>query len=203
MSEITSVEVQKKDQDRANLYIDDEFYAGISIELCIKYQLKKGREIDADYLKEIIFEDEKGRALSKAVKYMSSNLKTEYQIRDYLKKKEYTPEIIDYVIDKMNEYKYLDDEAYAKAFISTYSTKYGKMKLISALKSKGIKDSTIDSVFLEEVKMEDSLQKVAEKYLKNKEKTKENIAKLSRFLYSRGYEFEKINSYINSLKNDD
>lgn len=201
MSKITALEVQVKDKSRANLYLDDEFFAGISIELVVKHQLKKDMEVDEKFLADIIFEDDKGKALSKAIKYMGSNIKSCSQIREYLRKKEYAPEIINYVIDKMEEYKYLDDEAYAKAYISAYSYKYGKIKLIQALKSKGISDKTIDSVFAEEdLKMQDSIDKVASKYLKNKEITSETIIKLNRFLYSRGYEFDQINSYINGLK---
>lgn len=201
MSEITSIEVQQKDKTRANIYLDEKFYAGISIELVVKYQLKKGQEIDENYLAEIIFEDEKGKALSKAVKYISSTLKTTQQIRDYLRKKDYNPQVVDYVINKMIEYKYLDDEAYAKAYISTYSSKFGKMKLISQLKSRGVRESIIDSVFADEIKMEDSIMKVAEKYLKNKEIKPDTYMKLSRFLYGRGYEFDDINSCINEMKN--
>ena len=36
MSKITAIEVQAKDKTRANVYLDDEFFAGISIELIIK-----------------------------------------------------------------------------------------------------------------------------------------------------------------------
>ena len=201
MSKITAIEVQAKDKSRANIYLDDEFFAGISIELVIKHQLKKDMDIDDKFLADIIFEDDKGKALAKAIKYMGSNLKSCAQIRDYLRKKEYATEIIDYVIDKMKEYKYLDDESYARAYISAYSNKYGKLKLIQALKGKGITDKTIDTVFEEDdLKMQDSIDKVASKYLKNKEITQETLVKLNRFLYSRGYEFDQINSYIRGLK---
>ena len=101
----------------------------------------------------------------------------------------------------MKEYKYLDDEAYAKAFINTYSSKYGKMKLISALRSKGVSDKVIDEVFSEDLQLESSIERVAEKYLKNKEINSDTLNKLSRFLYSRGYEFDEINSYVRKLKN--
>ena len=202
MSEITAIEVQSKDKSRANVYLDGEFFAGVSIELCVKHSLKKGQEVDEAFLQELIFEDDKGKALSKAVKYMGANLKSCQQIREYLKKKEYSKEIIDYVIDKMREYKYLDDDAYARAYIATYSSKYGRLKLIQALKGKGITEATIDNVFAEdELKMQDSIDKVAQKYLKNKELNQDTYIKLNRFLYSRGYDFEQINSYINSLKN--
>ncbi|MGN0961595.1 MAG: RecX family transcriptional regulator [Christensenellales bacterium] len=203
MSEITALEVQKKDDKRANLYLDDKFYAGVSIELIMKYQLKKGMEINKDFLDEIVFEDEKGKALNKAVKYIGSNLKTTKQIKEYLTKKEYSPQTIDYVINKMLEYKYLDDRAYSKAFISTYSNKYGKIKLISALKSKGVSDEIIDDVFSsQDLKMENSIDTTANKYLKNKIRTEETYLKLSRFLYSRGYEFDDIKNCINRLKGE-
>ena len=40
--------------------------------------------------------------------------------------------------------------------------------------------------------MDNSIERIAEKYLKNKERTSENFMKLSRFLCSRGYEFDDI-----------
>ena len=46
----------------------------------------------------------------------------------------------------------------------------------------------------DELKMQDSIEKVASKYLKNKEITNETLVKLNRFLYSRGYEFDQIKS---------
>ena len=198
--EITGIEFQKKHDDRANLYVDDEFYAGVSVELVMKNRLKKGMTISREELDEIILEDEKQSAFSKAVKYMSSALKTEKQIKDYLRKKEYNPGTIEYVIDKLIEYKYLDDEAYARSFVLTYSSKYGKLKLIAGLKSKGVSDRVIDNVFNEDLEIKNNIKETAEKYLKNKIIDNNTYLKLSRFLYSRGYEFDEINRVINELK---
>ena len=201
MSEITRLEIQKNNQNRANLYLDDKFFAGISLELCIKHHLKVGLEIEEDFLSELILEDEKVKAFDKAINYISSALKTTKQIRDYLRKKDYNPQTIDHVINKMIEYKYLDDEQYCRAFVSSYSSKYGKHKLVAALKSKGVSESIIDKILEEGKELKNSIESVAEKYLKNKERTPEVFAKLSRFLYSRGYEFDQINSCVRNLKN--
>ena len=95
----------------------------------------------------------------------------------------------------------MDDEGYARAFVLTYSKKYGKLKLIAALRSKGISDAIIDEV-LEDKMPESNIRAVADKYLKNKEKTSQTYLKLSRFLYSRGYEFDEINRLINEYKKD-
>jgi len=200
MSIITKIEVQKKDDSRANLYLDDEFYAGVSIEVIMKNHLKKDMVVEKEFLDDIILQDEKEKAISKAVKYSANNLKTTKQIRDYLKKKEYNEQTIGYVIDKMREYKYLDDEAYAKAYILTYSKKYGKIRLVSDLKSRGIKEEIIDNLFEDGLKVQDSIENIANKYLKNKELNEQTLIKLSRFLYSRGYEFEDINRIISEKR---
>ena len=199
MALITKIEVQKNDESRANLYLDYDFFCGVSIELVFKYQLKKGMVIEKEKLEELVFEDEKGVALSKAIKYIGSSLKTKKQIVDYLKRKEYGEFVIDYVIKKMTEYKYLDDYAFAKSYILTCSGKYGRLKLVSQLKGKGVDENTISDV-LEDVVLKDSIESVAMKYLKNKEITKEILIKLNRFLYSRGYDFEEINRVVDKIK---
>ena len=195
---ITKLEVQKNDKNRVNLYVDDEFYSGIPAELVYLEHLKTGLEIDEKDLKKIIFENEKSKAMSRVTKYIGSSLKTQKQIRDYLRKKEYSDDTIEFVMSKLAEYNYIDDQKYAQAYVLTYGKKYGKLKLISQLKVKGVSEEIIECV-LEDNKV-DSIESVASKYLKNKVMSYEVSQKLFRFLYSRGYEFDEINSYINKLK---
>lgn len=203
MSQITKIEVQTKDKTRANLYVDEEFFCGISVELVVKLGLKKGMEIEMSYLEEIVLEDEKSKAMNKAVKYISSSLKTTKQIADYLKKKEYGESTISYVVEKLIEYKYVDDEAYVKAYVSTFSNKYGKNKLKVSLKGKGINEEIIDKVIDGGEELKDSLRDVGDKYMRNKQPTREVLAKLGRFLFSRGYSWDDIKVYIDDLKNQE
>ena len=195
---ITKLEVQKNDKNRVNLYVDDEFYSGIPAELVYLEHLKTGLEIDEKDLKKIIFENEKSKAMSRVTKYIGSSLKTQKQIRDYLRKKEYSDDTIEFVMSKLVEYNYIDDKKYAQAYVLTYGKKYGKLKLKSQLKVKGVSEEIIECV-LEDNKV-DSIESVASKYLKNKVMSYEVSQKLFRFLYSRGYESDEINSYINKLK---
>lgn len=195
---ITKLEVQKNDKNRVNLYVDDEFYSGIPAELVYLEHLKTGLEIDEKDLKKIIFENEKSKAMYRVTKYIGSSLKTQKQIRDYLRKKEYSDDTIEFVMSKLVEYNYIDDQKYAQAYVLTYGKKYGKLKLKSQLKVKGVSEEIIECV-LEDNKV-DSIESVASKYLKNKVMSYEVSQKLFRFLYSRGYEFDEINSYINKLK---
>lgn len=200
MSVITKVEIQKKDDTRANVYLDDVFYAGLSIETVMKNHIKKGLEIESQELDRIILEDEKIVATNKAMKYLSGTLKTKKQIRDYLKKKEYSTVTINYVIDKMIEYGFLDDQAYVRAFALTNSSKYGRLRIVNSLRAKGVAQKDIDEVLTEDFELKDSIDSVAEKYFRGKTYDEKNYSKLTRFLLARGYDYDDIRPAVEKIK---
>ena len=203
MAIITKVEVQKKDKNRVNLYIDEEFYCGLDLDTCVKYGLKKDLELSDEKLKIVIFDAQKNDAFNKSVNYLGSALKTKKQLRDYLKKKEFSEEIIEYVIEKMVEYRYLDDAHFVDSYYKTYKNKYGNNKMKYNLISKGVSKTIVEEYFdnLEEDNSE-VLYNLALKKLGNKEKTRENLDKVYRFLVSRGFDFDEVTSVIKKLKED-
>lgn len=204
MALITKIEVQKKDKNRVNLYIDDEFYCGLDLDTCVKYGLKKDLELSDEKLKIIIFEAQKNDGFNKAVKYLGTSLKTRKQLRDYLIKKEFSEEIIAFIIEKMIEYRYLDDEHYVESYYKTYKNKYGNTKMKYNLISKGISKKTVEEFFdnLED-ENSDIIYNLAVKKLGNKEKTRENLDKVYRFLISRGFDFDEVGQTIKRLKEEE
>ena len=197
---ITKVEVQKNNKDRCNIYIDEEFQTGLHLDVCIKYGLKAGKEITQEELDEIIFESDKILALSKTTQYLNTALKTETQIRDYIYKKGYSKEVCSYVIAKLKEYNYIDDQNYARAYIETYSKKFGEMKLKASLLQKGIDKEIIENLLNALESDDEILYNMATKYMKNKENTFENQVKLTRFLAGRGFSFDEINKVVDKIK---
>ncbi len=200
MITITKVEVQKRNTDRVNVYVDDEFYTGMALDVCVKYGIKAGTTIDEEQLQQIVLDSDKTLALNKVANYMQSALKTTKQIRDYLRKKGYNKQVEDYVIDKLKEYKYLDDTAYAKTYVEVYGRKCGKMKLVKQLSDKGVARDIIDSVLSDWEADPDVVLAVARKKLDNKPATYDNLSKVMNFLASRGYNYDEIKSAINVLK---
>ena len=205
MAKITKIEVQKNNKQKVNIYLDNEYYARMYLDTCVKYGLKSGVQIDTNKLDEIIKESEKNMALNLAVGYVSKALKTQKQVSDYLKKKEFNSDIIEYVLTKMIEYKYIDDEEYLNTYIRTYSAKFGINKLIFNLKSKGISKKLIDNYIQENEGKVDSFDTCLELA---KKKTKDmdlndikNVQKVSRFLASRGFDFDDINKSIYMIRN--
>ncbi|MCQ2400078.1 MAG: recombination regulator RecX, partial [Clostridia bacterium] len=96
MSIITEISPQKKDKKRVNIYLDGEYYCGLSLETVYAYSLKKGKDLSPEELAEIQLKSEKSEALDKAMGYVSRAMKTKKQVKDYLAGKGYTAEVTAY-----------------------------------------------------------------------------------------------------------
>lgn len=202
MSLITKIEPQAKNKDRVNIFLDGEFKLGCSLELAMLNHLKVNTEISDEQLEKLVFENEKGQALNKAVTLLGKNLKTRRQMRTYLNDKGYSKNIVDYVIDKLSEYNYINDINYATIYVKSVKNKYGKLKIINNLRQKGISEKDIDEVMQEFESDTQSILTLAHKYIKNKEINQDNMAKLYRHLLSKGFGYEEVNSVVRSIKGE-
>lgn len=136
-------------------------------------------------------------AFNMATKYISSRLKTEQQIKDYLYKKEFHKETVDQVVEKLKNYKIIDDANYALSYAKA-NPNFSKNKLKQKLYASGVKSAVVaDSVA--EVDDYSSCLYHAEKYLRNKINNKETIEKLVRRLQSMGYNWDAIKHALNKI----
>lgn len=202
MAEITLIEPQKKDKQRCNIYVDGVFYCGIKLEVAVKYRLKAGMQIEKSRLDEIQLETEKSQALDKAMNFISATMKTKKQVRDYLDKKGYTQAVADYVIQKLEYYKYLDDYAYCRSYVLSVSGK-GKRALESDLFKRGADRKAIEEVLDETEEDESAALAVLTKYMRGKERTKENLYKGFKYLLAKGYGYDTAKSALSGFGVDD
>lgn len=189
MPEITAIEPQKKDKSRCSIFVDGRFYCGLKLETVIKYRLKTGMHVESGFLEEVQLETEKSAALDRALTHISATMKTERQIRDYLHGKGYTDAVCEYVLEKLHYYGFLDDYAYCKAYISGCSGR-GKRLLEADLLKRGASREAIERALAETEEDEDGARALAEKYMRGKERTKQNLSKAIRYLVSRGYSYD-------------
>jgi len=139
-------------------------------------------------------------AFNLCVKYISSRLKTEKQIKDYLYKHEYKKITVESVIEKLKNYGIVDDKIYAESYIKSNSN-FSKNKVKQKLMQAGVKNENFDEQICEIDELESSI-KHAEKFFKNKEINKQNLEKLIRRLSGMGYTWDTIKSVLNKLKID-
>ena len=139
-----------------------------------------------------------------SIKYIDRRLRSINELRDYLKNKEEDTIIIEEVIDKLIDYKYLDDDRFTKAFIKDKLnfTNWGDYKIKNELKRLGVNEEIIynnmtsidDNIYYERI------NKIIDKDISTNKKY--NRIKLKNKIYNHlltlGYSKEKVISIINN-----
>ena len=202
MSEITDIKIAKGRKARKHIYIDDNYACSLDEFTIFKHKLHVGQSIELKDLEEICLESEIGTAFEKTVDLISVTPKTRKQVYDNLHTKGYLPAVCNKVLDKLQEYHYIDDSQYAKYFVDTYKNKYGMKKIEYLLLQKGVKKSIIEQVLSEMDSQEEIVKQLASKYMQAREKTTQNYQKLYRHLASKGFQHETIMSAVNYLKEE-
>lgn len=202
MNEITEITPQVKDKMRCNIFLDGRFYCGLALETAVKHRLKVGMMVSTEFLNEIQLESEKSTALDKALTHVTGSRKTEREIRIFLEKKGYLPATIEYVLEKMRDYRFVDDVDYARSYAQAGAKKKGAKLIKMQLRGKGISEEDADAA-LEEVDEESQIQAASallEKYLRGKSLEKETLAKAYRHLLSKGFDYDTAKAALERLK---
>lgn len=202
MSRITSIEPQVKDKTRCSVFVDGKFYCGIKLEVAIKHRLKTGMEIDRAELDKIQLDTEKLQAVEKALTHIAASPKTEKQMRDFLAKKGYVNAVIDYAMERMGYYGYVDDAEYCRAYIAGITGK-SKRAIEAELLKRGVRRETVGEALAEYSDDPDAVLNLLKKYLRGKELTKENLYKGCRYLVSRGYDYDAVKGACGQIEDDE
>lgn len=207
---ITKIEVQKKNKDRVNIFIDEEFAFPCSAELVYYHRLEKGKKIDSHLLKEVIEEDNYIKGKNDALKIIERSYKSEKEIYDKLIKKGYEEKTIGRVMAFLKEYKFIDDERYTEMFIKDKLFSSGKNKIKYALLKKGIDEDILNNklaLIKEEDERKFALDLARKKYailIKSGSPFGKIYKKVGDYLISRGYDFNIVNSILDEVvKRDD
>ncbi|KOF57565.1 MULTISPECIES: recombination regulator RecX [Clostridium] len=206
---ITKIEAQKNKKERVNVYINEDYSFSCSMELVYRYNLEKGADIDLDYIKEVVKEDNYIYCKESALKAIERTLKTEKEVIGKLEKKGFDKSAIDRVMIFLREYDFVDDDKYVKCYMKEKLKVDGKKKIKFNLLKKGINESSINRgfEFYDEDKNEyiNSLKKIAEKKYISLKKQNLELVKLKKKLYDyllrKGYSWSEIKLVSNELFN--
>lgn len=204
MPKITDMQIQNKNKTRANVYIDGEFAFALEMLTVMKLGLKIGAEVSSEKLSEAVFDSERSVCFDKAINYLSRGMKTRKQMCDYLIGKGYSDEIVSYVIDKLSDYKYINDDYYARAYVEQNIATKGERRLKQELRQKGISIALAEKYCVVEPDIAaDNAERLAAKYMRNKPRDLKTLSKLQRYLLSRGYDYDAVNGVLRIYKTED
>lgn len=147
------------------------------------------------------------RTMNRAVKLLAAKPRSIGELRERLLEKLWTDEtIVDAVIEKLKEYKYLDDEQFARdlAVSKLRQKPQGKRRLQQSMSQKKLDKETVATAIAEafEKLPEDELidQAIAKRIrLKGKPETREDTKKFYDHLLRHGFGYDLIREKMSGL----
>lgn len=192
-------EIQEVTKAKVKVFIDYEFAFVLYKGELRTYGIYKEKELDENVYRTIIDEVLTKRAKLRSMYLLKSRDYTRYGLSEKLRKDLYPEEIIEKAISYVMSYGYIDDERYAKSYIS-YAGKTKSRKQIEVyLIQKGVSKQDISTAFekLEEEDVLESEEKLIQALLVKKHYKKENAnieerRKIIGFLFRKGFSLDKI-----------
>ena len=142
----------------------------------------------------------------RAIYIITNYSKTEKQLRDKLKQgKKYTDETIDETIKFLKKHNFINDEDFAKRFIELHKNSYSIKVLRQKLVQKGVKKEILDSVFDDEIDVDEEvlikkllLKKCPDYFEREKDMDPKERQKLLAYLFRKGFTYDKIADIMKS-----
>ncbi|UQS83259.1 recombination regulator RecX [Bombilactobacillus thymidiniphilus] len=118
MATITKITTQKR-PGRYNIYIDNHYAFAVGENILLQQQLSKGMQLSKEQITQLQSADNKDYALQQALNYLSYQLRTHYELQQFLINKDIDTTIVDWVLQKLQDQGYVDDLNYAQSFVRT------------------------------------------------------------------------------------
>ena len=197
---ITALEVQKRNKERVNVYLDGEY--AFSLAMIEAARLRREQVLSDAEIAELQARDAVERGLEQAVRFLSYRPRSIREIAQNLKEKGLEGPVVDQVIDRLEGLGYVDDLAFARFWVQNRDEfrPKGPLALRQELKQKGVSGRLIDQV-LDEVDFADAAYRAAAQQARRWQSldSQQFRAKLYPFLARRGFTGETCRDVIDRL----
>ena len=187
---------EKKGNNNYKIYFDDCKVITINEDVILKYKLLYKKEIDEFLLNDMIQDNNNYDIYNKCVKYIGVRLRSINEIREYMKKKGVSDNLIEDTILNLKKHKLLDDDIFTKAFIKDKLnfTTMGPYRIELELRKHNI-DNNIINKYIGNIDYEILKEKINKQIIKliKSNKNKANLKnKIYNNLINLGYSSEFI-----------
>ena len=178
-------------------------------DLILKYELLLSKNIDQNTIEKLREEQKNYDVYNIALKYIKLKIRSTKELRNYLEKKQYNNDQIDYAISLLKKQGYLNNELYTKALIHDriHLSNDGPIKIIAELEKSGIEENLIlENIkeFTEGLETE-RIEKIVKKQVALNRNNSNNLLKkkIELKLLNLGYHKSLINEVLANINIED
>lgn len=207
MKRITKISAQKN-KGRYNLFLDEEYFCGLTEDTILQFGLKKGMLLDDDILLTLEENEKKNQCFNESLKLLGRQSYFKKTLKDKLKQKGYGEEEINFTISKLQDLGYINDDSLTTSYIKDkkrFSQK-GSVYISQMLRTKGVDLGQIEQSLSKHYSLEEEIAsceavaiKKLESYKRKETDSYKLKGKLYLFLAQRGFRKEAIEAVIKEL----
>jgi regulatory protein len=188
---ITAITAQVKRAGRYSIYVDGKFALGLGGNDVLNLGLHNGQEITEAELTDLKQQSDFGKIYEKTLNLLSFRQRSEWELRDYLKRKNQSPAIIEKLLNVLSNLGYVDDKKFATAWVDNRRLlkPISSLKLRAELKQKRIANNIIDEVLKADTTDEIT---VLRELIDRKSKRYPDQQKLMAYLARQGFRYDDI-----------
>jgi regulatory protein len=191
-----------KNRKRINIYIDGEFSFAINKDVAVDSRLYKGIEITEKQIIKLKDSDSLQRCMDAAFNFLSYRPRSEMEVKQRLRRRGFSQEIIEKVIYKLKKKAFINDAEFVRYWLENRAefNPKGRTILKIELKQKGIRRDLLNDM-LGDVNEENNAYRAALKkshVLKNLEYD-EFKSRMFTYLKWRGFGYEVIEVVCNRI----
>ncbi len=203
MATITALEVQKRDKERVNVYLDGDY--AFSVPLIEAARLKRGQMLDETEINALKTEDSVTRAVDRAVRFLSYRPRSSAEVRRNLADKATPDAVIAAAVARLERLGYLDDRAFTRFWVESrqHAKPLGHRALRYELRQKGVPDPLIDEA-LDSYDAQDAAYSAARQRVQRYQGGPRSTFrhKLGGFLQRRGFDYDVIRQALDRLEEE-
>ncbi len=195
---VTKISVQQKNQSRVNVFIDGKYALSLSLDELLVAKLKRDQELNQQELKALQQVSSDGKLRIRAIEWLAVRPRSSKELKDYLKRKQASDELIEKLILEFQSKKYQSDQSFAIWWVTQRRTNKQRSArfIASELSQKGISRELAQEVLGEnEMTDIDVLRVLVVKKRKNF-RYKNDDKKLTEYLARQGYSFSLIKEVL-------
>lgn len=196
---ITKISAQVKRPDRFSIFVDEKYSFSLSANQLLEQKLASGDELTEAELKRLKKLSDDDKIYAAALSYIAIRQRSRWEIETYLSRKKADQQLSAQIIEKLDNLKLVNDEAFARAWIENRKLLNPRSyrKLVAELRAKHVPDEIITKVLKKDTEEEREILKMLIAKKRQQTKYKDDL-KLAQFLARQGFNYDDIKSLLQS-----
>lgn len=143
---IVSITENGKRKKIVTILTDSEEEVRVDGSFVSDHAIREGMEVKDGLFTAWLNEWRRRKVMDAALTYLGYRSRTRAQMEEYLRGKDFPIDTVEYAVEKLIGYGYLDDRRYAKEYMESKlrERSLGRMRIKMALKERGIDDGIIE-----------------------------------------------------------